>query len=202
MPFNQKWGLMAVLSATAMVAPVSVTSANIISANFTGGNGGPYSLSSTQVAGVGSAAVDNWNNLNNTSSTSESTPQALLDNNGNQSNATVTWSGADAWGTYGTSQTDPNLQMLNGYVDSNHHSSPVTPAVVSVSGISYSNYEVIAYFNSDHLNTASNASFGNISISGGNTYYFTAVGPVDYTSTQLSSGDEYIQATTTTDPGK
>ena len=198
----------AVLSicAAAAVGTVAQAAAVSIGLNFNASNSGrsgaPYNLDATPpglTAGV--AIQDNWNDL---SGNSQSLPSAAFhDSTGAVTTATATWSGADTWGVYGSSQSDPNLQMLNGYLD-NHHQTP-TSATLTVSNIPYATYEVIAYVNSDHVNTATNASYGNIALggaSGGNaTYYYKTVGPVSYTSAQLTAGAEYIQTTATTDAG-
>ncbi|NNM86831.1 MAG: PEP-CTERM sorting domain-containing protein [Phycisphaerales bacterium] len=188
----------AVLAACSAVAVGGVAHANSIGLNLSGGNGGPYNLDATPpglTAGV--VAQDNWNDLSGNSQTSPSS--AFHDSTGAATTATATWSGPDTWGTFGSSQSNADLQLLNGYLDSNHNTGSnhtVTPATITVSGLTYSSYEVIAYFNSDHLNTNTNAAFGNVSI-GSTKYYYTAIGPVsaDY------SPSPYRQTTTTTDPG-
>ncbi len=192
-------GVCAALSAGA-AAQAGVSIGLNFNASNSGRSGAPYNLDATPpglTAGV--ISQDSWNDLSGNSQTSPSA--AFHDSTGVVTTATATWSGADTWGVYGSSQSDPNLQLLNGYLDNHHQTN--SPAVLTVSNIPYSTYEVIAYVNSDHLNTASNASYGNIALSGattGNgTYYYTAVGPVSYTAAQLTAGAEYIQTTATSD---
>ncbi len=194
-------------AAVAMAALLTVAGtgrAGVVSIglNFTGGNGGPFKLDATPPGlPAGVVSQNNWNDL---AGYSQSSPSAAFqDNTGAATTATATWSGTDLWGTYGSSQSNANLQLLNGYVDTHHQTS--TAAIVTVSNIPFATYEVIAYVNSDHLNTASDRAFGNVALSGasgGNaTFYYTAVGPVSYTSAQLLAGDEFIQATATSDVG-
>lgn len=188
MVVNRKVTLAVVAACSVAMAGVATAGASVISANFTGGNGGPYSLASTDTAGA--VAEQNWNNL----SSNNGGPQTLNDSTGTATTASASWSSADVWGAFGASQSSPDLQMLNGYIDTHHQT--LTSASVTVSNVPYTSYEVIAYFNSDHANTGSSPSFGNVNI-GSTTYYFTAIGPVsaDY------SPSPYTQTTTTTDPG-
>ncbi len=180
----------AVLAACGAVVASGVVQANSIGLNFTGGNGGPYPLSSGTTAGV--VAQNNWNNLAGSSTTSPSSNFA--DSTGaTVSGTSATWSGADVWGTFGSSQSNADLQLLNGYLDTNHNTGSnhtVTPATVTVSGIGYSSYEVIAYFNSDHAYNGSAPAIGDVNI-GSTTYYYTAIGPV-------TSSDSHYPFTETT----
>ena len=208
MVMSSKRVVAAVAAMTSLMAAAGAGHAAVVSiglnfnASNSGRTGAPYNLDSTPpglTAGV--VAQNNWNDLSGNSQTSPSSP--FQDSTGAATTATATWSGADTWGTYGSSQSSADLQLLNGYLD-NHHQT-LSAATVTVSNIPYATYEVIAYVNSDHLNTNSNASFGNIALSGassGNaTYYYTAIGPVSYTSAQLAAGAEYIQTTATSDAG-
>ena len=137
--------------------------ANVISWNKDayGTIGGP-----SQFAGVVSAA--NWNNSWPANPTVD-----LIDANGSPTTLDITlpthsnyWvsaptnaaPGVDADGTY-------NRNLLNGYMNSN------TAAALVISEIPYASYDLYVYFSSDVADRA-----GSVSLSGGATYYFDALG--------------------------
>jgi hypothetical protein len=68
-------------------------------------------MASTEVAGV--VAQSNWNPATGTAST---TPLALLDQNGNRTNATVTWNTNGIW-SEPIANTPGNYRMMLGYLD-------------------------------------------------------------------------------------
>ena len=113
----------AMLGVCAALCAGAAAQANSIGLNFNASNSGrtgaPYNLDATSpglTAGV--VSQDNWNDLAGNSQTSPSA--AFQDNTGVITTATATWSGADTWGAFGSSQSNANMQLLNGYLDSHH----------------------------------------------------------------------------------
>ena len=107
----------------------------------------------------------NWNNLGAITGG----PTALNDSNNNALATTVTWATptGDNWDSYGATQTNPNAQLLNSYLDT----TGATPTTVTVSGVPYSStgYSVYVYLASD-----TNGRDYSVSITGGPTYYLAS----------------------------
>ncbi|HZU08933.1 MAG TPA: cellulase family glycosylhydrolase [Pseudacidobacterium sp.] len=103
-------------------------------------------MASTEVAGV--VPQPNWNQaLGNTNS---GTLTGLVDQNGNATTASVTWTSPN---TYSTAIPDQpgNNRMMKGYLDNNN----VQPNTVQVAGLpsSFKNYDVIVYFDGGNEGT-------------------------------------------------
>lgn len=124
------------------------------------------------IPAAGSAGIvpaTNWNNSTNGLS--------LHDNTGAASGASFTIAGTwGPWGIgasgYGSPDADGsyNRTLLGGYANT---SSGIGPETFSITGIPYTNYDLVVYFSSD---TAGRT--GTISCSGsGATYDFTTIGP-------------------------
>lgn len=91
----------------------------IISIDFVGLSTTP--MASTEVAGV--VPVSNWNDANGATSSS---PVALLDQNGNSTGASVSWTADDVWDQPITDEPG-NARMMKGYLDNGQqHTSTVT----------------------------------------------------------------------------
>jgi hypothetical protein len=124
------------------------------------------SIPSTGIAGVVSS---NWNN--------STTGIFLNDNNGAATAASFSISGSwGAWGIgasgYGSPDADGtyNRTLLGGYANT---SSGVGPEVFSISGIPYTNYNIVVYFSSDTAGRTGTISSANAGI----TFDFTTIGP-------------------------
>jgi hypothetical protein len=96
-------------SATYTVQSSYSTQVTAISIDFVGL--GTTSMGSSEVAGV--VAKSNWNDAAGASSSS---PLALVDQNGNPTTATVTWTADDVWDAPIQDQSG-NMRMMKGYLD-------------------------------------------------------------------------------------
>ena len=169
------------------IMTAAVAHANVIGVNFGGGNGGPYDMTAGQTTGV--VAQTNWNNLEGATGSAAT----LNDSSGASTTATATWSGQDVWATYGSSSpnpSNPDLVLLNGYLDNLQGGAN---AVVTVSSVPYATYDVVAYFEDNN-----DGDTGSISLSGAttgnNTFYYRVEG-----TTLPATGNEFFQTTDTTD---
>jgi fibronectin-binding autotransporter adhesin len=139
--------------------------------------------SSTEIDNVtGSAGVlpvSGWNNYADTATTG--TPgTALTDNNGNSTTATLaSYNSTNAYSVYGGSQSTGNANLLNSYLD---NSSTSNTDFVTINGIPYSKYSVIAYFGSDTAGRGGHVTIGSTS------YYYKTTG---------SNGAVFAQTTAT-----
>ena len=119
------------------MASQSQAAGESISINF-GSNEGTIPDSST--AGLSSVTGSNWNQFGDAS---QSTGQALKDNNGASTGADVTWSSKNIWQTDATPTTGDG-QLLNGYLDDGNGIN------ITVSGLDFLTYGVYIYCNTDN----------------------------------------------------
>ncbi len=150
---------------TALTAEAQVISWSDDNGVSSGGNYVPP----TGVAGI--APAINWNNSNQSQGTSFS---GLVDNTG--AATTLGFSIGGTWGDWGINLvTSPdangtyNEEMLAGYINT---SSGIGPETISLTGIPYSLYDVIAYFSSDTAGRNGTISDANAGI----TYDFSTEG--------------------------
>ena len=119
------------------MASQSQAAGESISINF-GSNEGTIPDSST--AGLSSVTGSNWNQFGDAS---QSTGQALKDNNGASTGADVTWSSKNIWQTDATPTTGDG-QLLKGYLDDGNGIN------ITVSGLDFLTYGVYIYCNTDN----------------------------------------------------
>jgi hypothetical protein len=114
----------------------STSSASAISIDFVGLGTTP--MGSSEIAGV--VALSNWNDAAGASSSS---PLALLDQDGNPTTATVTWTSDDVWYSSPVPDQVGNDRMMRGYLDN----SLVDTTTVTVSGLppNANGYNVYVY---------------------------------------------------------
>lgn len=110
------------------MASQSQAAGESISINF-GSNEGTIPDSST--AGLSSVTGSNWNQF---SDASQSTRQALKDNNGAATGADVTWSSKNIWQT-NAAPTTGDGQLLKGYLDDGNGIN------ITVSGLDFLTYK-------------------------------------------------------------
>ena len=169
----------------------SFLSAQVISIDFAGDNGGGGAnfVISTDIAGV--VPVANWNG--DSSQLATGSISSLVDDSGAATTAAVSWSGsANTWGGLegipGTTTGDE--WMMNGWLDDNG-----TGADVQITGIPYDFYDVYVYGSSDGTGNLgrgwttqvngvdyfSGGEFTNESLDG--SYFSSSVGFVDASTT-------------------
>jgi hypothetical protein len=126
-------------TATLNVTSASGGSGNAIGIDFVGED---VAMAPTEVAGV--VPEPNWNNASGVSSAS---PLALVDDTGNATSATVTWSSNDVWETPITDQPG-NARMMKGYLDTASNST----TTVTVAGLPASpgGYQIYVYADGDN----------------------------------------------------
>jgi hypothetical protein len=117
-----------------------------VSINFVG--------SGTAMGAVESAGVTARTNWNNASGATRSTPQALVDETGATTTASVTWAAAGVWATPTTDQAG-NRRMMRGYLDTTDTST----TTVTVAGLPSAAYDVYVYADGDNGNAARSASY-------------------------------------------
>jgi hypothetical protein len=151
------------LAAWSGAAPLQ---ADIISINFTGGNGGPFPLQTTDAAGVTAARaaeqsaalledpfVRNWNNADGTSG---SLPALTLASGGPALGVSAAWTAPSIWSintTVGSNLSGgANPQMMRGYLDFSGNGDGAQ-TTVTVSGLVPlgASYQVIVYFDGDNV---------------------------------------------------
>jgi len=107
----------------------------------------PSPMAASESAGV--VPQTNWNNL---VGLSQATPQALLNDQGLATGATVTWLCNNLWDTSANGGTDVagNSRMMMGYLDSNDTS--ITNVLVSnlPAAFTLSGYNVIVYYDGEN----------------------------------------------------
>ncbi len=135
---------------------------------------------------AGAVAATNWNNSINGIS--------LIDNTGTASGVSFTITGSwGAWGIAASPGQDANgtynRNLLDGYANT---SSGIGPEVFTISGISYSSYNLIVYFSSDTAGRAGTITDGNSGI----TYDFSTMGP-----SAISGANAVLTQTTDTTGG-
>lgn len=94
-----------ILNVTASRSSVAAISIDFVGLETT-------SMASSEVAGV--VALGNWNDAAGASSTS---PLALVDQNGNPTTATVSWTADNVWYTSPIEDQAGNLRLMRGYLD-------------------------------------------------------------------------------------
>jgi hypothetical protein len=132
-------GTSALLSRTTTIS-LNVTTAssgaNSISINFAGLGA---AMENTESAGV--VARTNWNNASGNSGSGV----VLVDETGTTTNATVSWSSDNVWGT-NISDIPGNFRMMKGYLDTGN----ANPTTVSVSGLQPGTYDIYVYVDGDN----------------------------------------------------
>jgi hypothetical protein len=123
----------------------SASSASAISIDFVGLETTP--MASSEVAGV--VALGNWNDAAGASRTS---PLALVDQNGNPTTATVSWTSDDVWDTSSIGDQAGNLRMMRGYLDNGE----MDTTTVTVSGLpaNANGYNVYIYADGESNNSS------------------------------------------------
>lgn len=137
--------LAAWLTAAALLGTLSSQSqaaGESISINF-GSNEPNGSITASNTAGLQPVPGSNWNQF---SEASQSTGQALQDNTGTSTGATVTWSSPNLWKGNGTPTTGDS-QMLKGYLDDGGNNGRNS---ITVSGLDFLTYGVYIYCNADN----------------------------------------------------
>jgi hypothetical protein len=151
-----------ILALTIIAAGITAQAQNIISWNENNGGNVP---APSGLAGV--AAAINWNNSIG--------GMALVDNSGAASGVSFTIAGS--WGAWGIAPISAgpdgdgtyNRTLLDGYANT---SSGIGPEVFTITGISYSSYNLYVYFSSDTANRTGTIADGNSGI----TYDFSTIG--------------------------
>ncbi len=188
----------------AFAAPAAI-GVNIAADDGTvGGSSGeqPEQMGAGAIAGVGAAAMANWNDFvitrfkdgGNNSNTNpppaqsiatSPTPFTLHDSSGSATTAQVIgWSGNNSYSVYGATQTNPNAQLVNGILGSvNSNTFPNHPATFAIGSVPYlDGYNVYVYFDNDQA--AQNAT---ILLRSGSfaspTYYVSTLGKQATTAT-------------------
>lgn len=110
-------------------------------------------ISGSSTAGIESVSGANWNQFG---AASQTTGQALNNNNGEATGATVTWSSKNLWQGGGTPTTGDG-QMLKGYLDDGNGIS------ITVSGLDFLTYGVYIYCNTDNGTNFSSKTVNGIS---------------------------------------
>jgi hypothetical protein len=124
---------------TLVVSTVS-SAASVISIDFVGLNTTP--TGSSEQAGV--VQVSNWNDATGAKSSS---PLALVDQNGNSTTATITWSSDNTW-ALPIQDAPGSARMMKGYLDTGKGDA----SIVTVSGLASnsSGYNVYVYADGDN----------------------------------------------------
>lgn len=132
-----------------------------IGINFASGRNGANRLQGGDPAGA--ARQPNWNNV--TAGASSTTPQTLGDANNNTSGSLTAFSSTNTYDVFGADQANQNAQIMNAYLDNTGAGTSV-----SVSGVTYSEYAVLAYMASD-----GNGRGGHVTLGSTSYYYNTYV---------------------------
>jgi autotransporter-associated beta strand protein len=127
------------LAASAL--PVAASAQDIISINL-GANepNGSINTGSALTAGALPVAGTFWNNM---SGATQTTPQALVNNVGGASGASVTWSSANTWrsGSPGGTATSQNGNLTKGYLDDGNGGPLIT--ITNVPFLAYNAYVIV-----------------------------------------------------------
>ena len=138
------------LAASAL--PVAASAQDIISINL-GANepNGSINTGSALTAGALPVAGTFWNNM---TGATQNTPQALINDVGGASGASVTWSSANTWrsGSPGGTATSQNGNLTKGYLDDGG-----AGAIVNVSNVPFLSYNVYVIRGSDQGGGTNNA---------------------------------------------
>lgn len=156
-------GLLLGAFCAALVA--SAAQGQTIGVDFFGGGGGGAGGTSAAMQptdAAGAVPFANWNSFTNAT---QATAQALMDDTGAATGATVTWTSNNTWNTPIAAGTG-NQRMMKGYLDS----SDTSITSVNVAGLPTSitsvPYSVILYYDGDN---GGNNRVGRYSISGATT---------------------------------
>jgi hypothetical protein len=140
----------------------------------------------SQYAGIVNASY--WNNteqLNNNAVGNPVVSSNLVDNSGAMTTLSVTQnSSQNPWDYWAVNFSTPpqdangayNRRVLNGYQNKGATEAPYTSGI-TISGIPYTNYDLVVYFSSDVSNRNGSVSDGT------NTYYFSTLGSVEVAGT-------------------
>jgi hypothetical protein len=126
------------VNAIEIVPTTPASSSNSIGVNFVGAN--TVSMDPGETAGV--VARTNWNSA---LGASRSTPQALVDETGMLTSATITWAANNVWMTPISDQPG-NRRMMKGYLDT----SSTSPTTVTVASLELREYDVFVYADGDN----------------------------------------------------
>jgi hypothetical protein len=126
-------GVSGTLTHTSTVSLVVTAGTGVISIDFVGQG---TAMGSTEVAGV--VAKSNWNNANGLTNT---TGQALVDEFGTATGATVSWNTNNLWNLPISVLTPGDVRMMRGYLDPiSGGTTTVTVAALPANGVGYDVY--------------------------------------------------------------
>jgi len=146
-----------ITSLLTLASSIGLLSASSISVNFNSDRDALAALAPAAAAGAPGYSTSGWNNFNDIPSAAGPYTQTTADidgpNAGSLSNdggiiqagTTVSWSANNTWNT-NNGTGNPDNQLMNGYLD-NNSANPIIP--ISITGVPYSSYTVVAYFGSD-----------------------------------------------------
>jgi hypothetical protein len=164
---------------------------NSIGMNFTATRfgGGPYPILPNEVAGL--VPQSNWNNSNpvaNGSTSDISLPMAgvLVDNNGADTGAHVTWFNANAEVNSDGGNLTPNERLYRGLIEGSPFNSDPPQLTITVSDIPYAQYEVIAYLATFGFGATASAKLGDQEYFLVQSSNFTVDGFIQATSTNVA----------------
>ena len=190
--------LAAALAVTAFVALAGTASASMVSAiGVNISNYGNGKMATTDLAGAPGVRVDNWNNLTGASTnlhTANLTSGSVVDNTGSVQptvSVSMVWPGNG--GPVGMGSITSGGNDTNLYANVEDQWTP-TAGTFTMSGLTYSNYDVYVYVYNDSANPGRG---GSISI--GSTTYWIATGAAAGNPT--SSGTGYVISTDTAEVG-
>ncbi|QDU58758.1 PEP-CTERM sorting domain-containing protein [Aeoliella mucimassa] len=156
-----------------------------ISVNFNNTTAENWSLQPTDTAGpLGSA---NWNNT----STASGGPQSLVDDLGDSTSASITWSSANTWAN-GDNNGNGDRILLHPYLDDGG-----TGVSVTVEDVPYAKYRVYGIISSDQNGNDSTYTTGDFMVNGAAVLGGTAIAASDYDYAENNfAGDPWQRLTT------
>jgi hypothetical protein len=171
----------------------SPADAAVVGLNFaTGQSGGEVnSLAANQVAGA--VPQGNWNNVtgNTGGQANVLSPVAgvLVDDAGLPTTLTLTsFTSTNNWSTYGSTQADPNRQLLNSYLDNTNGETPTT---ITMSGVpaayQASGYALLVYVGSDQNGRTGTVAVTSPALATPTYTFSTSTSPFDGTYTRSTS---------------
>lgn len=183
----KRLGLFSAIAIVMSVAAAQVAHGAAIGINFSAGQGNATNLAplaSTDSTGVFTQA--NWNNASTapggtTANVASPNAGVLVDSNGAVTAAGITWSSTNSWSVVNGTRTPEIAELLNGYLD---NTNAATPTSVTVTGIPYATYNVIAYVGSDGNGRTGHATIG------AQTFY--------YSTNTNQNPPTFVQSTATT----
>lgn len=143
----------------------SAQAQSIIGVDFYGGGGGGASGASAQMTPdevAGAVPSGNWNSF---TGATQATPQALVNNLGAATGATVSWASNNTWNTSAAAGTG-DLRMMKGYLDSTDTSTTTVTVADLPAALTSTPYSVILYYDGDN---GGNQRVGRYAISGATT---------------------------------